>query len=145
MADPIRPGDRSTIDHVFTAGDIVAFAQLTGDSNPIHLDAEAARRAGFEREVVHGMLVASLISRLLGTRLPGPGTILLEQHLAYRRPVYAGEPVRATVEVQSLREDKPVVFLRTWVETAAIVLEGEATVLVRRASSSGRPLEQEAT
>jgi acyl dehydratase len=131
MPDPIRPGDRASVDHVFTTEDVAAFAHLSGDVNPIHLDAGAARAAGFDREVVHGVLVTSLISRLLGTQLPGPGTILLGQELRYRRPVHPGDAVRATVEVTSVREDKPVIVLHTWVETDEVVLDGEATVIVR--------------
>lgn len=132
MIDAIRPGARATIEHTFTAADVTTFARLSGDENPIHLDGDAARTAGFEREVVHGVLVCSLISRLLGTRLPGPGTILLAQDLRYRRPVYPDQAARATVEVVSVREDKPVVVLRTWVETDEVVVEGEATVVVRK-------------
>ena len=131
MTDPIRPGDRASIEHVFSADDVTAFARLSGDDNPIHLDAEAAKVAGFEREVVHGVLVTSLISRLLGTQLPGPGTILLGQELRYRRPVHPGDRLRATVEVTSVREDKPVIVLKTWVEGEEVVLDGEATVIVR--------------
>ena len=131
MADPIQVGDRATIEHAFSSSDIEAFARLSGDDNPIYLDGAEARLAGFDREVVHGVLVTSLISRLLGTRLPGPGTILLGQELRYRRPVYAGTTLRATVEVTNVREDKPVFVLRTWVETDEVVLDGEATVLLR--------------
>jgi len=130
-------GERATLEHTFTTSQVADFARLSGDANPIHLDAEAGRRAGFDREVVHGVLVIGLISRLLGTRLPGPGTILLEQTLRYKRPVYPDEPVRATVEVTTVRKDKPVIGLRTWVETGELVLEGEATVVVR---SLGAPL-----
>ena len=138
MTDALRPGSRATIEHAFSAEDVAAFARLSGDSNPIHLDAAAARSAGFDRPVVHGVLVGSLISRLLGTRLPGPGTILLSQELKYRRPVYPGDQIRATVEVISAREDKPVFVLRTWVETNEIVLEGEATVVVRTLDAGAR-------
>src|SRR6476620_946246 len=106
MAEAIRPGDRATIERVFSAADVADFARLSGDDNPIHLDRSAARQAGFEREVVHGVLVTSLISRLLGTQLPGPGTILLGQQLSYRKPVLVGATVRANVEVLSVREDK---------------------------------------
>ncbi len=136
MADSIRPGDQASIDHVFTSDDVAAFARLSGDDNPIHLDADAARAAGFEREVVHGVLVTSLVSRLLGTRLPGPGAILLGQQLRYRRPVYPGDRLLATVEVTSVREDKPVVVLRAWVESDEVVLDGEATVLVRKLAAN---------
>jgi acyl dehydratase len=131
MAEPLRPGDRASIDHTFTAADVEAFARLSGDDNPIHLDRDTARLAGFDREVVHGVLVTSLISRLLGTRLPGPGTILLGQQLRYLRPVHPGDRVHASVEVTSVRVDKPVVVLRTWVEGDGIVIDGEATVVVR--------------
>jgi acyl dehydratase len=132
MSDPIRPGDRASIEHVFTTEDVAAFARLSGDDNPIHLDTEAAVAAGFEREVVHGVLVTSLISRLLGTQLPGPGTILLGQELRYRRPVHPGDRLRATVEVTTVREDKPVIVLKTWVEGDEVVLDGEATVINRQ-------------
>lgn len=131
MTEPIRPGDTASVEHVFTTEDVAAFARLSGDDNPIHLDGDAARAAGFEREVVHGVLVTSLISRLLGTRLPGPGTILLGQELRYRRPVHPGDRLTATVEVTSVRDDKPVIVLRTWVESDVVVLDGEATVVVR--------------
>lgn len=130
MAD-LAVGARATLEHTFTVANVAEFARLSGDTNPIHLDAAAARRAGFEREVVHGVLVTGLISRLLGTQLPGPGTILLQQQLRYLRPVYPDQMIRATVEVTTVREDKPVFGLRTWVETGELVLEGEATVVVR--------------
>jgi len=131
MADPTRPGDRASVEHVFTAEDVAAFARLSGDNNPIHLDAAAAGAAGFEREVVHGVLVTSLISRVLGTRLPGPGRLLLGQELRYRRPVHPGDRLTATVEVTSVREDKPVIVLKTWVEGTEVVLDGEATIMLR--------------
>ena len=131
MAESLRPGDRASVEQVFTEEDVAAFARLSGDDNPIHLDAVAAQAAGFEREVVHGVLVTSLISRLLGTRLPGPGTILLGQELRYRRPVYPGDRLTATVEVTNVREDKPVIVLKTWVEGTEVVLDGEATVMLR--------------
>ena len=137
MAEPIAVGGRASLEHTFSVEDVAAFARLSGDVNPIHLDADVAVRAGFGRQVVHGMLVASLISRLLGTRLPGPGTILLAQQLTYRRPVLVGDVVRATVEVLSVREDKPVVVLRTVVETDDVAIDGEATVIVRPLSGVG--------
>jgi acyl dehydratase len=132
MADPVAVGASASIEHVFTLEDVAAFARLSGDENPVHLDADAARSAGFEREIVHGVLVVSLISRLLGTVLPGPGTILLGQELRYRRPVYPGDRLRATVEITNVRADKPVITLRTSIETDEIVVDGEATVVVRR-------------
>ena len=131
MADRLVPGMQAAVTAIFAAPEVAAFVALSGDDNPIHLDAVAAQAAGFEREVVHGVLVTSLISRLLGTRLPGPGTILLGQELRYRRPVYPGDRLTATVEVTSVREDKPVIVLKTWVEGTEVVLDGEATVMLR--------------
>lgn len=124
-------GQRASLARRFAVSDVVAFAALTGDDNPIHLQREAATRAGFDRELVHGTLVAGLISQLLGTQLPGPGTILLAQELRYLRPVYVGNLVHASVEVLTVREDKPVYTLRTWVETPDLALDGTATVVVR--------------
>jgi enoyl-CoA hydratase len=134
-------GERATIEHAFAAADVAAFARLSGDDNPIHVDAAAARAAGFEREVVHGVLVTGLLSRLLGSELPGPGTILLGQDLRFRRPVYVGEPVRASVEVTAVRQDKPVITLRSWVEIAATgeaAVDGTTTVLLRPTTDRGR-------
>lgn len=144
MTDAYRVGDRASLDHTFTSAEVADFARLSGDVNPIHLETAAATAAGFERSIVHGALVLGLISRLLGTRLPGPGTILLQQNLRYLRPVYPGQAVRASVEITSARDDKPIFGLRTWVETDEVVLEGDATVIVRAVTAAGdaRPAEQ---
>lgn len=135
MTDTNLPavGDRATVEHVFSQADVAAFAHLSGDDNPVHLDAAAAVEMGFSGTIVHGMLAAGLISRLLGTRLPGPGTIYLGQELRFRRPILPGEPVTATVEVTGRREDKPIFELRTTVISAGeTAIEGTATVLLRR-------------
>jgi acyl dehydratase len=136
MREAVAVGARASVEHAFDVQDVSSFAQLCGDDNPIHLDADAARAAGFERAVVHGALVASLISRLLGTKLPGPGTVLLGQTLRFQRPVHPGDRLRATVEVTKVRDDKPIVTLHTWVESDEIVIDGEATVLVRDLGSA---------
>lgn len=137
MTDGHRVGDHASLDHTFTSAEVADFARLSGDVNPIHLELSAAIAAGFEGSIVHGALVLGLISRLLGTRLPGPGTILLQQNLRYLRPVYPGQPVRASVEITSARDDKPIFGLRTWVETDEVVLEGDATVIVRKITGAG--------
>jgi acyl dehydratase len=131
MADRFHPGATARLEHRFTAADVAAFVGLSGDDNPIHLQAAAAQAAGFEREVVHGVLVLSLISRILGTDLPGPGTILLGQEIRYMHPVYVGDLITAHVEILTVRDDKPIIGLRTWVETDRPALDGQATVLVR--------------
>lgn len=117
-----------------TQADIDAFAALTGDRNPLHLDDAFARRSRFGRPVAHGILVAGVISAALGMDLPGPGTIYLGQTLRFLRPVYPGDTVTATVEVIAIREDKGIVTLRTTCSNQAgqPVVEGEAVVLVGR-------------
>ena len=135
MSELILPavGDTASLEHVFTQEDIAAFAQLSGDDNPVHLDEAAARRMGFTGTIVHGMLAAGLISRLLGTKLPGPGTIYLRQELSFRHPIIPGEAVLATVSVVSRRDDKPILDLSTIVRSRGeTAIEGSATVLVRR-------------
>ena len=131
MPEMPAPGAHASIEHQFSRADVEAFARLSGDDNPIHLDDDAARAAGFNGVIVHGALVTSLISRLLGTRLPGPGTIYLGQETRFSRPVYPGDVLTAHVEVVSVREDKPVIVLRTWIEAAGTVVDGQATVLYR--------------
>lgn len=134
MAELPVPGDHADIQHVFTQDDVREFARLSGDDNPIHLNRDAARTAGFEGTIVHGTLVMGLFSRLLGTRLPGAGTVYLGQEIKFMRPVYPGATVTAHVEVVSVRDDKPVIVLRTWAETDQVVMDGQATVLLRGAT-----------
>jgi acyl dehydratase len=125
-------GEKASVTHVFSQADIVEFARLSGDTNPVHLDTEAARVLGFPGTIVHGMLAAGLISRVLGTVLPGSGTIYLSQELRFRRPIAPGLTVVASVEVVSRRDDKPIFELATIVAVAdEIAIEGNATVLVR--------------
>lgn len=115
----------------FTPEVVARFAELVGDHNSIHLDAEAAARTQFGRPIVHGMFVAGLISAVLGEELPGLGTIYLGQTLRFEAPVYVGETVTASVEVIAVREPKRIVTLRTVCHTAAgvRVVSGEAVVM----------------
>jgi acyl dehydratase len=144
VPDLPHPGDHAADEHVNTQEDVEAFARLSGDDNPIHLDAGAARAAGFDGTIVHGTLVTGLFSRLLGTRLPGPGSVYLGQEIRFARPVYPGTAVTAHVQVVSVREDKPVIVLRTWAETGGetgapeTVMDGQATVLLRGGVTSPR-------
>lgn len=131
MAFPLV-GEQAEVDASFSAVDVRAFAELTGDANPVHLDDEEARRLGFSGKIVHGMLTASLISRLLGMHLPGPGTIYLSQALKFLRPIYPGEPLRAEVAVIETRPDKRIVTLstRVWAR-GELALDGSAVILLR--------------
>lgn len=123
-------GDKAKVRKIFTADEVAAFAKISGDANPIHLDEAYAAGTVFGKCIVHGMLVASLFSRLLGMELPGEGTIYLGQSLRFTAPVYVGEEVTATVEVIKTRGDKPIVTFRTFCENGKgeTVIDGEAVV-----------------
>jgi len=127
----LKVGATASWSRTITPADIEAFAALTGDRNPLHLDEAFARRTRFGRPIAHGMLVASMISTVLGGLLPGPGTIYLSQSLQFVRPVYPGDTITAIVEVIRVREDKPVVTLATRCinQDGEEVLRGEAVVL----------------
>lgn len=103
---------------------------MSMDANPIHFDTQYAADSRFGQRIVQGPFVLSLIGGILGSELPGPGTIYLNQTTSFKKPVYIGDTITANVEVISVRTDKPVIKLRTWVEKAdgELVIDGEATV-----------------
>lgn len=113
---------------------IQAFADLTGDHNPLHLDDSYAASTRFGRRIAHGMLAASLISATLANDLPGPGTVYLSQSLQFKAPIYPGDTVTAMVKVKALRPGKPLVTLATTCvkQDGTVVLEGEAVVLINQ-------------
>lgn len=99
-----RIGDRASLTKTFTEQDIEDFARVTLDDNGVHLDPELARRGLFRRPVVHGVLVGSLISSVMGTQLPGHGTVLQEQEIKYVNPVYPGDTITAEVVLTQVDE-----------------------------------------
>jgi 3-hydroxybutyryl-CoA dehydratase len=123
-------GTRATRSHTISEADIAVFADLSGDHNPVHLDAEYAARSPFGQRVAHGSLVASFISAVLGNDLPGPGSIYLGQTLKFLAPVHIGDTITASVEVITVREDKRLVTLRTDCtnQEGKAVITGEAVV-----------------
>src|SRR5512139_3413240 len=127
----LQPGDKASRTTAITDEMIRAFANLTGDSNPVHLDDTFAAGTRFGRRIAHGMIAAGLISATLANDLPGPGTIYLSQTLQFKAPVFPGDTVTTTVEVKSARPDKPIVTLSTICtkQDGTIVLEGEAAIL----------------
>ncbi|HKX19377.1 MAG TPA: MaoC family dehydratase [bacterium] len=128
----IEVGQRASLTRTITDNDIEAFARLTGDNNPLHVDEAFALRSRFGRRVAHGLLSAGIVSAVLGTRLPGPGAIYLRQTLRFVRPVYPGDTVTATVEVTAYRKDRRMATLRTTCtdQRGDLVLDGEAIVLL---------------
>jgi 3-hydroxybutyryl-CoA dehydratase len=124
-------GQSARFAKTITESDILLFAAVSGDNNPVHLDAEAAASSFFGERVAHGMLTASLISGLLGTKLPGPGAVYVSQTLHFRAPVRIGQTVAATAEVTALDPDRRRATLRTRCTAAGVVvLEGEAVVML---------------
>lgn len=131
--DQISIGDQAELSLTAQAETVEAYANLVGDTNPVHLDEEFAAKSLFRRRIAHGMLAAGLASAVLGTRLPGPGAIYLSQELEFKRPVYLGETITAKVQVVEKYDKHKKVKLRTWVDNEAgqTVLDGFAVVLVR--------------
>lgn len=127
----LKVGDAAALSKTITDDDIRAFAALTGDANPVHLDDEYAATTRFGRRIAHGMLSASLISAVIANELPGRGSVYLSQSLRFVAPVYPGDTVTARVTVSKVREDKPVVTLETVCENqrGERLIEGEAVVL----------------
>ena len=125
-------GDVATRTKTFTDEDIRAFAELSGDYNPVHLDDEYAASTRFGRRIAHGMLAASLISATLANDLPGRGTVYLSQSVRFVAPVFPGDAVTAQVTVTKVREDKPIVTLETVCtnQRGEKLIEGEAVVLL---------------
>ena len=128
----LQAGDRASRTLAINDETIRAFAEVTGDNNPVHLDDEYAAGTRFGRRIAHGMIAAGLISAALANDLPGPGTVYLNQTLKFKLPVYPGDTVTATVEVVKVREDQPIVTLKTVCtnQDDEVVLEGEAVVMV---------------
>jgi 3-hydroxybutyryl-CoA dehydratase len=127
-----KPGDTASLSRTIGDDDIRAFANATGDHNPLHLDEEFARQTRFGKRIAHGMLGASLISAVIASELPGQGSIYLGQTLQFVAPVFPGDTVTARVTVTSIREDKPIIKLETVCtnQRDEVVIRGEATVLV---------------
>ena len=130
----LKVGDAAEMRKTIADEDVRAFAELTGDHNPVHLDEEYAASTRFGRRIAHGMLGASLISAVLANELPGRGTVYLSQTLRFTAPVFLGDTVTARVVVKQVREDKPIVTLETVCtnERGERVVEGEAVVLASR-------------
>ena len=127
-----RVGDRVTARRRFTDEDVRRFAELSGDFNELHVDDAAAARSRFGRRLVHGMLTASLFTRLLGMELPGRGTIYMSQTLRFTAPVYIGDEVEAVVEVVAVDIPRRRLTLSTTCqnERGQQVVVGEAIVMV---------------
>jgi 3-hydroxybutyryl-CoA dehydratase len=121
----------SSYKKTITAKDIEAFAAVTGDSNQVHLDADYAATTPFKARIAHGMMSAGLISTVLGTQLPGPGCIYLDQQIKFRAPVFIDDTVVATVTVEEINQRRGRVSLKTQCFVKdKLVADGTASMMV---------------
>jgi len=126
----IKVGDEASLSRTITEAHIVNYAGITGDVNPVHVDAEYAKQSMFGERIAHGMLMAGLISAVLGVQLPGPNSIYLGQELKFTAPVKIGDTVTVTVKVTEKRDDKRILKLQTTVSNqhGEVVIDGSAVV-----------------
>jgi len=117
----------------FSQDDVVAFSRLTGDNNPIHLDEDYAANSPFKKPIIHGMLGASVFSKVLGTLFPGKGTIYLSQELEFKRPMFVDIEYKAHFKVKEIFSDKNRAVIQTSVAditTGKETIAGEARVML---------------
>jgi acyl dehydratase len=125
-------GQSASLKKVFSSDDVKVFAELSLDKNPIHLDETYAGQSLFGKRIVHGFFVGSLISAVFGTVLPGEGAIYLHQEMNFRKPVYHGEEIKATVTVTNIKKEKSILYFDTKCENerGEIVIDGNAVLKV---------------
>jgi len=127
-------GDKAEFSKSITEADLIMFAGITGDMNPVHINQEFAKTTIFGKRIVHGILSIGFISNVLGTQLPGPGAVYIKQTCQFRRPVYIGDTITATVEVTGKDEALNRVWLRTYCtnQDGELVVDGEAFMMPRK-------------
>ena len=126
-------GQYAEISKTIEESDIDRFTELSGDDNPLHIHNNFSTDKRFSKRICHGLLTASYISAVLGTKLPGPGTIYMRQTLSFLKPVYLGDTITASARIVSIDKEKGVLTLETKVvrgDEKVCVLEGEAVVKV---------------
>lgn len=123
-------GEVASFSRTITETDFIIFAGLSGDFNPIHMDAEYAKGTFFGERISHGLLTASLLSRLLGMHLPGPGSVYVSQTISFSKPVYIGDTITAKAEVIEFNKAKRLLTLKTTCvnQEEIVVLDGEGVM-----------------
>lgn len=138
--DAIHIGDRAEFTKTISESDVYLYAGITGDLNPAHINEPYAAKTFFKTRIAHGMLPAGFISAVIGTQLPGPGTIYVNQSLQFKAPVLFGDTITAMVEVMDIDVEKNRVTLRTVCnnQNEVTVLDGEALVSPPKAPKENR-------
>ena len=128
--DELNVGDSAKFSKTISDSDVYLFAGVTGDFNPAHVDEEYAKNTYFKTRIAHGMLTASFISTVIGTMLPGPGTIYMQQAVKFLAPVHIGDTITARAEISEIDMDKKKVRLKTICtnQEGTTVVDGEALV-----------------
>lgn len=128
--EEINIGDKASLARTISESDVYLYAGITGDLNPAHINEEESKKGVFKGRIAHGMLTAGLISAVLGTLLPGPGSIYLGQELKFLAPVRMGDTIRAEVEVVEIIKGKIVKLKTNCINNKGeVVIEGYATIL----------------
>ena len=131
--EELKVGQTAMFGRTVTNADIVAFAGISGDTNPIHLHDGFARTTRFGQRIAHGMLSGSYISTVIGTKLPGPGAVYVSQTMNFMAPVIIGDTITAIATITAIDEKRRRVTLKTQcVNGEKVVIDGEAVVLVPR-------------
>ena len=136
--DELKVGDTAKFSKTISESDIYLFAGITGDLNPAHVNEDYAKNTFFKTRIAHGMLSASFISAVIGTMLPGPGTVYMRQEVSFLAPVKIGDTVTAIVEVAEIMADQKKVRLKTYCinQEDKTVVDGEAIVSPPRVSKN---------
>jgi acyl dehydratase len=116
----------------FTQDDVILFAQVSGDNNPLHLDAEFAATTAFKRPIIHGALASSVFSKIMGTEFPGFGSVYLKQTSEYKRPMFVNQEYEAVFTVTSINADKHTAEISTEifdVQTGKKTTEGSGSIM----------------
>jgi acyl dehydratase len=130
----LEVGQRARRTQTVTAREVELYAQITGDRNPLHFDADFAARTRFGRLVAQGGIASGMLNALVAMDMPGPGTVFLSQTLTYKAPTYLGDTLTAEIEVLSLKPDKPVCQLKATItnQDGTLLLEGECWTYTMR-------------
>lgn len=129
--EELKVGMKDSVAKTVTEADVIIYAGLTLDTNPAHLNEEHAKNTIFKKRIAHGMLTAGFVSAVLGTRLPGEGSIYLGQDLRFTAPVYMGDTITATAEIIELIPEKNRIILKTTCtnQDGKVVLDGQAKIM----------------
>ncbi len=129
--EEIKEGMEVSYSQTITDADVKSFAGISGDYNPVHMSDEYAEKSRFKKRIAHGLMSASYFSALFGTKIPGPGCVYVSQSLQFKRPVYLGDTVTATVIVKEIDLNKRRVFFRTVCTVKnKTVIDGEAELYI---------------